>query len=109
MAEGQQLTENKDIHNSRLELVFEKRIPGLRVTEAVRHRDFIMRSKHFHEDIEVHFILSGQRLLFVDKETYHLTAHSCAMVDHDLVHRDLLTQTYFGKRKRRKAAETIPD
>ncbi|MDY6306373.1 MAG: AraC family transcriptional regulator [Oribacterium sp.] len=87
MAEGQQLTENKDIHNSRLELVFEKRIPGLRVTEAVRHRDFIMRSKHFHEDIEVHFILSGQRLLFVDKETYHLTAHSCAMVDHDLVHR----------------------
>lgn len=76
-----------ELHNSRLELVFEKRIPGLRVSEAVRHRDFIMRARHFHETIEIHFIIDGQRLMFVDQKTFHLTAGTCVLVNHDLIHK----------------------
>lgn len=83
------LAENEDInlHNSRLELVFEKRIPGLRVTEAVRHHRFIMRSRHVHESIELHFILNGQRLMFVDQETYRLTPRSAIVVHHNTIHK----------------------
>ncbi len=76
-----------NLHNSRLELVFEKRIPGLRVSEAVRHHHFIMRSRHVHETIELHFILEGQRLMFVDRETYRLSPHSAIVVNHNLIHK----------------------
>ena len=75
-----------NLHNSRLELVFEKRIPGLRVSEAVRHHRFIMRSRHVHETIELHFLLEGQRLMFVDRETYRLSPHSAIVVNHNLIH-----------------------
>ena len=83
------MAEHRDVnlHNSRLELVFEKRIPGLRVSEAVRHHRFIMRSRHVHETIELHFILEGQRLMFVDRETYSLSPHSAIVVNHNLIHR----------------------
>lgn len=83
------MTEHRDVnlHNSRLELVFEKRIPGLRVSEAVRHHRFIMRSRHVHETIELHFNLEGQRLMFVDRETYSLSPHSAIVVNHNLIHR----------------------
>lgn len=83
------MTEHGDVnlHNSRLELVFEKRIPGLRVSEAVRHHRFIMRSRHVHETIELHFNLEGQRLMFVDRETYSLSPHSAIVVNHNLIHR----------------------
>ena len=74
-----------NLHNSRLELVFEKRIPGLRVSEAVRHHRFIMRSRHVHETIELHFILEGQRLMFVDRETYRLSPHSAIVVNHNFI------------------------
>ena len=83
------MAEHRDVnlHNSRLELVFEKRIPGLRVSEAVRHHSFIMRSRHVHETIELHFILEGQRLMFVDRETYRLSPHSAIVVNHNLIHK----------------------
>ena len=83
------MAEHKDVnlHNSRLELVFEKRIPGLRVSEAVRHHRFIMRSRHVHETIELHFLLEGQRLMFVDRETYRLPPHSAIVVNHNLIHK----------------------
>lgn len=83
------MAEHRDVnlHNSRLELVFEKRIPGLRVSEAVRHHRFIMRSRHVHETIELHFILEGQRLMFVDRETYRLSSHSAIVVNHNLIHK----------------------
>ena len=83
------MAEHRDVnlHNSRLELVFEKRIPGLRVSEAMRHHRFIMRSRHVHETIELHFILEGQRLMFVDRETYRLSPHSAIVVNHNLIHK----------------------
>ena len=83
------MAEQRDInlHNSRLALVFEKRIPGLRVSEAVRHYRFIMRSRHVHETIELHFILEGQRLMFVDRETYRLPPHSAIVVNHNFIHK----------------------
>ena len=67
--------------------MFEKRVPGLRVSEAVRHHRFIMRSRHVHETIELHFILEGQRLMFVDRETYRLSPHSAIVVNHNLIHK----------------------
>ncbi len=79
------------LHNSRLELVFEKRIPGLRVSEAVRHKRFIMRNRHFHETIELHIIIYGQRLMFVDQETYRLVPHTAMVVNHNLIHKTSTT------------------
>lgn len=81
------MAEDKDIHNSRLELVFEKRIPGLRVSEAVRHREFIMRSRHVHETIELHFMIDGHRLMFMDRETYRMDAGCAMLVNHNLIHK----------------------
>lgn len=78
---------DENLHNSRLEQVFEKRIPGLRVNEAVRHQRFIMRNRHFHETIELHFIIYGQRLMFVDQETYRMVPHTAIMVNHNLIHK----------------------
>ena len=83
------MAEHRDVnlHNSRLELVFEKRIPGLRVSEAVRHHRYIMQRRHVHETIELHFLLEGQRLMFVDRETYRLSPHSAIVVNHNLIHK----------------------
>lgn len=78
---------DENLHNSRLEQVFEKRIPGLRVNEAVRHQRFIMRNRHFHETIELHFIIYGQRLMFVDQETYRMVPHTAIMVNHNVIHK----------------------
>lgn len=81
------MAEDKDIHNSRLELVFEKRIPGLRVTEALRHREFNMRSRHVHETIELHFLIDGHRLMFMDRETYRMDAGCAMLINHNLIHK----------------------
>ncbi len=77
----------KNLHNSRLELIFEKKIPGLRVTEALRHQEFIMRQRHVHATIELFFLIEGNRFMFVDRETYRLQAGSAMLVNHDLIHK----------------------
>lgn len=79
--------DKRNIHNSRLELVFEKKIPGLRVTEAVRHQEFIMRQRHVHATIELFFLIEGERFMFVDQETYRLRAGNAMLVNHDLIHK----------------------
>lgn len=79
--------DKRNLHNSRLELVFEKKIPGLRVSEALRHQEFIMRQRHVHATIELFFLIEGDRFMFVDQETYHLRAGSAMLVNHDLIHK----------------------
>lgn len=77
----------KDIHNSRLELCFEKKIPGLRVSEAVRHQEFVMRQRHVHDTIELFFLIEGKRFIFVEQETYSLQAGCGMLIPHNMIHK----------------------
>lgn len=88
------MSEAKNIHNSRLELVFEKKIPGLRVSEAKRHQEFIMRTRHVHDTIELFFLIEGRRFVFVDQETYSLEAGMGMLINHSMIHKTSMAAGY---------------
>lgn len=84
----------RELHNYRLELVFEKKIPGLRVSEALRRREYVMRSRHFHSSIELNFLIEGTRFFFVDPESYCMRAGTAMLIDHDRIHKTSLAEGY---------------
>ncbi|MEE8816773.1 MAG: AraC family transcriptional regulator [Lachnospiraceae bacterium] len=85
---------DKDLYNSGKGVVFKEKIPGLRVSEAVRHEEFEMRAKHVHETIELFFLLEGHRFFFLEQETYLLDEGCAMLVNHDLIHRTSPAEGY---------------
>lgn len=69
------------------DIVFSRQIPGIFAQEALRQADFPMPSRHFHENLELYFMLEGERYYFVDQDTYHLKPGIAILVNRNQIHK----------------------
>lgn len=69
------------------EILFQGEIPGIFVEEAVRRHTFSMVSRHFHQSLELYFLLEGERFYFVEQDTYHIKEQMAILVDQNQIHK----------------------
>ena len=69
------------------ELLFQGEIPGIFAEEAVRRHSFSMVSRHFHQSLELYFLLEGERFYFVEQDTYHMKEQMAILVDQNQIHK----------------------
>ncbi|WP_165444032.1 AraC family transcriptional regulator [Lachnoclostridium sp. Marseille-P6806] len=83
--------------------VFVGEVPGLFVEEAYRSSSYAMRTRHFHDSMELYFLMEGDRLYFIEQNTCHVKPgmailigrnriHKTSMYSEDPVHRRFLLQ-----------------
>ena len=69
------------------EILFQGSIPGIFGEEAVRSHSYSMVNRHFHESLELYFLLDGERFYFVEQDTYHVREHMVILVDKNQIHK----------------------
>ena len=69
------------------EILFKGEIPGIFVEEAIRSHSFSMVTRHFHESLELYFLIEGERFYFVEQDTYHLQEHMAILVGQNQIHK----------------------
>ena len=68
------------------DILFSETIPGLLVEEVFRQQRFSMQGGHFHESIELYFLLDGARYYFVEQETFLLRPRTAILICPALIH-----------------------
>ncbi len=68
-------------------ITFSKTYPGLFLEEAIRHENFSMSRRHFHESMELYFLLEGERFYFVEQDTYRISSHTAMLVGRNRIHK----------------------
>ncbi len=68
-------------------ILLKKDINGLFAEEIVRHKSYSMATRHYHSDIELYFLLEGDRYYFVDQNTWHIHAHSGILIGPNQIHK----------------------
>ncbi len=68
-------------------ILLKKDISGLFAEEIVRHNSYSMSTRHYHSDIELYFLLEGDRYYFVDQNTWHVHAHSGILIGPNQIHK----------------------
>lgn len=54
---------------------------------ASRDYEFNMPSKHFHDEYEIFYLLSGERSYFINNQTYHVKKGNLVFIDSNQIHR----------------------
>ncbi|MBP3218472.1 MAG: helix-turn-helix transcriptional regulator [Lachnospiraceae bacterium] len=67
-------------------VLFSETIPGLFVEEVLRRERFSMQGGHFHDSIELYFLLDGTRYYFVEQETFLLQSRTAILIRPGLIH-----------------------
>jgi len=69
------------------DVLFSKSIPGLFVEEIRPKKNFSMANRHLHDDVELLYILEGERYFFIEQNIYHLKKGMAMMVNRNQLHR----------------------
>lgn len=73
--------------NEEPEILFQGGIPGIFGEEALRSHNFSMVRRHFHQSLELYFLLEGERFYFVEQDTYHIKQQMAILVDQNQIHK----------------------
>lgn len=80
------------------DILFSRQIPGLFVEEVYRNNNFSMLNRHFHESLELYFMLSGERYYFIEQDTYHIQSGMAILVNCNQIHKTTMTNSNNGHR-----------
>ncbi len=69
------------------EILFSGSAEGVFAEERCYQRDFSMVTQHFHESVELYFLLEGERFYFVEQNTYHIKQGMAVLVNRDQIHK----------------------
>ncbi|MDO4293454.1 MAG: AraC family transcriptional regulator [Eubacteriales bacterium] len=64
--------------------------PGLFAEDVTRVRDFSMPVRHFHESVELYFLLEGERYYFIEQDTWHVKAGMAVLIASNQIHKTSL-------------------
>lgn len=78
------------------DIIFSRQLPGILAQEALRQADFPMASRHFHENLELYFMLDGERYYFIDQDTYLLQPGTAILVNCNQIHKTSKVSTKSG-------------
>ena len=68
-------------------VLFSGRTEGLFAEESVWNRSYSMQTRHFHSELELYFLIEGERYYFVDQNTYHLGPHTGILIGKNRIHK----------------------
>lgn len=68
-------------------ILFSGRTEGLSVEEAGWNSSFSMQTRHFHSELELYFLMEGERYYFVDQNTYHMVPHTGILIGKNRIHK----------------------
>lgn len=69
------------------DIVFSRQLPGIFAQEALRLGDYPMANRHFHEYLELYFMLEGERYYFVEQDTYRIAPRTAILVNSSQIHK----------------------
>lgn len=69
------------------EITFSRQIPGIFAEEYLRVTEFSMADRHFHESLELYFMLEGERYYFIEQDTYHIKPGMAILVNRNQIHK----------------------
>lgn len=69
------------------DIIFSGEIAGIMAEETHRAQTFSMVRRHFHESLELYFLLDGERFYFIDRDTYHVKAGNAVLIDRNQIHK----------------------
>lgn len=59
---------------------------------------FNMPAKHYHEQFEIYYLLSGERFYFIENRTYHVKKGDIVLIDKNLLHKTNATNIHSHER-----------
>lgn len=68
-------------------ILFRDTFGQILVERIERDYDFNMVSKHFHNEYEIYYLLSGERYYFIEKQIYHVKKGSLVFIDRNQIHK----------------------
>lgn len=78
---------------------FSKSMLGVFAEETLIEKDFSMTRRHFHETIEVYFMLEGERYHFVEQDLYLLKPGMALVINHNQLHKSRMAHSNAGHRR----------
>ncbi|MBH1940507.1 AraC family transcriptional regulator [Mobilitalea sibirica] len=74
-------------------ILFSDTVGGIMVERIKREASFNMVSKHFHNEYEIYYLVSGERFYFIEKQTYDVKKGSLVIIDRNQIHKTVGTNT----------------
>lgn len=68
------------------EVLFRGQLDSLLVENLLRREETVVSKKHFHNHLEIYYLVSGERYFYIRGRTYHITAGDLAVISGNIVH-----------------------
>jgi len=81
------------------DIIFSENIPGVFAEETLYKKDFSMPGRHFHESIELYFMLEGERYYFIEQDTYHVKPGMAVLINKNQIHKTNMVSGSNGHRR----------
>lgn len=79
-------------------ILFRDTVGQIEVERIERDYDFNMISKHFHNEYEIYYLLSGERYYFIEKQIHHVKKGSLVFIDRNQIHKTVAANTRYHDR-----------
>lgn len=79
-------------------ILFRDTVGQIMVERIERDYDFNMLQKHFHNEYEIYYLLSGERYYFIEKQIYHVKKGSLVFIDRNQIHKTVGGNTNYHDR-----------
>lgn len=79
-------------------ILFRDTVGQIAVERIERDYDFNMISKHFHNEYEIYYLLSGERYYFIEKQIHHVKKGSLVFIDRNQIHKTVAANTNYHDR-----------
>ena len=80
---------------------------GMMIEVISRDYEFDMPYKHFHNEYQIYYLLSGERYYFIDNQTYYVKKGSIVLVDSNQIHQTSTVNKPFHERLLVNIRETV--
>lgn len=79
-------------------VIFSGHVGGVTIERLVRDSNFNMLSKHFHNEYEIYYLVSGDRYYFIEKQTCYIKQGSLVIIDRNQIHKTVMAGTAHHER-----------
>lgn len=79
-------------------ILFSDSVDGILVERIERDYNFNMLSKHFHNEYEIYYLVSGERYYFIEKQIYYVKKGSLVFIDRNQIHKTVGANTNYHDR-----------
>ncbi len=79
-------------------VLYAEHVGGISLERIKRESNFNMMTKHFHNEYEIYYLMSGERYYFIEKQTYYIKKGSLVIIDRNQIHKTIMANTTYHDR-----------